>query len=136
LILYQGNAFVIYYAPNTYSFTRLGKIDNVTRDELIAALGSGNVTVTLELPDSSTANIENLEDSGIFRYIPIPASDYITVSGEFEQLTLLNTNGVTVAETKENTISIAEFPKGVYLLRIDAGKRKTVVKKVFINSKI
>lgn len=49
LILYQGNLFVIYYAPNTYSFTRLGKINNVTRDELIAALGSGDVSVTLSL---------------------------------------------------------------------------------------
>lgn len=49
LILYQGNLFVIYYAPNTYSFTRLGKIDNVTRDELVTELGSGNITVTLSL---------------------------------------------------------------------------------------
>jgi len=24
--LYQGNSFVIYYAPNTWSLTRLGKI--------------------------------------------------------------------------------------------------------------
>jgi hypothetical protein len=49
LILYQGNAFVIYYAPNTYSFTRLGKINNVTAQELKNILGSGNVTVTLSL---------------------------------------------------------------------------------------
>lgn len=49
LILYQGNSFVIYYAPNTWTFTRLGKIDNTTREELLAALGSGNVTVTLSL---------------------------------------------------------------------------------------
>jgi len=48
LILYQGNQFVIYYAPNTWSFTRLGKINNVTREELINALGEGNVTVILE----------------------------------------------------------------------------------------
>jgi hypothetical protein len=49
LILYQGNVFVIYYAPNTYSFTRLGKINNVTAQELKNILGSGNVTVTLSL---------------------------------------------------------------------------------------
>jgi hypothetical protein len=49
LILYQGNAFVIYYAPDTWSFTRLGKINNVTRQELINILGEGNVTVTLSL---------------------------------------------------------------------------------------
>ena len=47
LILYQGNSLVIYYAPNTWSFTRLGKINGVTRQELINILGEGNVTVTL-----------------------------------------------------------------------------------------
>ena len=48
LILYQGNSFVIYYAPNTWTFTRLGKINNVTREELINVLGRGNITVILE----------------------------------------------------------------------------------------
>jgi hypothetical protein len=49
LILYQGNALVIYYAPNSWNFTRLGKIDGITKDELTNILGSGNVTVTLSL---------------------------------------------------------------------------------------
>lgn len=49
LILYQGNQFSIYYAENSWSFTRLGKIQNVTSNELKAALGSGDVTVTLSL---------------------------------------------------------------------------------------
>lgn len=47
LILYQGNAFVIYYAPNSWNFTRIGKIDDVVAEELEEALGSGDVTVTL-----------------------------------------------------------------------------------------
>ncbi|MGI6262310.1 MAG: cyclophilin-like fold protein [Succiniclasticum sp.] len=47
LILYQGNQLVIYYAPNTWDFTRLGKIKGVTASELRKILGSGNVTVTL-----------------------------------------------------------------------------------------
>jgi len=50
MILYQGNAFVIYYAPNSWNFTRLGKIDHVTAGELREILGSGNVTITLSLP--------------------------------------------------------------------------------------
>lgn len=49
LILYQGNQFVIYYAPNTYSLTRLGKIDNTSREELLSVLGSGDVTITLSI---------------------------------------------------------------------------------------
>ncbi len=49
LILYQGRYFVIYYGRNSYSLTRLGKIDNVSESELKAALGDGDVTVTLVL---------------------------------------------------------------------------------------
>jgi flavodoxin len=49
LILYQGNQLVIFYAPNSWSYTRLGKINDVTQNELINILGSGNVTVTLSL---------------------------------------------------------------------------------------
>ncbi|NIQ08944.1 MAG: hypothetical protein GWO41_02925 [candidate division Zixibacteria bacterium] len=49
IILYQGNAFVIYYAPNSWNFTRLGRIDNVTAEELKEILGDGSVTVTLSL---------------------------------------------------------------------------------------
>ena len=47
LILYQGGAFVIYYAPNSWNFTRLGKIDGVTTDELKSILGSGSIQITL-----------------------------------------------------------------------------------------
>ena len=49
LILYQGNAFVIYYDTNSWSFTRLGKINDVSKTELINILGSGNVRATLSL---------------------------------------------------------------------------------------
>lgn len=49
LILYQGNAFVIYYAQNSWNFTRIGKIDDITEKELKKALGTGDVVVTLFL---------------------------------------------------------------------------------------
>lgn len=49
VILYQGNSLVIYYDTNSWNFTRIGKIENVTQDELLAALGSGNVSVTFSL---------------------------------------------------------------------------------------
>jgi len=49
IILYQGNAFVIYYAPNSWNFTRLGKINNINAEELKEILGDGNVTITLSL---------------------------------------------------------------------------------------
>ncbi len=49
LILYQGNSFVIYYDTNSWNFTRLGKINDVSQDELKEILGSGNVTITLSI---------------------------------------------------------------------------------------
>nr|WP_325212606.1 flavodoxin [uncultured Oscillibacter sp.] len=49
LILYQGNQFVIYYAPNTWNFTRLGRVNNTSASELRQLLGSGDVSVTLSL---------------------------------------------------------------------------------------
>ena len=51
LILYQGNRFVIYYDTNTWAFTRLGKIEGVTAQELRAILGEGDVTAILSLAD-------------------------------------------------------------------------------------
>ena len=51
LILYQGNSLVIYYAPNTWNFTRLGKINGVSAEELQDILGEGDVTVTLSLAE-------------------------------------------------------------------------------------
>ncbi len=49
LILYQGNSLVIYYAPNSWNFTRLGKINDVSEEELREILGDGDVSVTLSL---------------------------------------------------------------------------------------
>ncbi len=49
IILYQGNKITIYYDTNSWNFTKLGRIDNVTQEELKRLLGKGNVTVTLSL---------------------------------------------------------------------------------------
>ena len=44
-ILYQGDQITIYYDENTWSFTRLAKIEDVTKDDLLAVFGDGDVTV-------------------------------------------------------------------------------------------
>lgn len=49
VILYMGNQITIYYDTNSWNFTRLGKIQGVTAEELKSALGAGNVTVTFSL---------------------------------------------------------------------------------------
>lgn len=51
LILYMGNAFVIYYAPNSWNFTRLGKINDITEKEWKEILGDSDVQVMLSLSE-------------------------------------------------------------------------------------
>lgn len=47
IVLYNGNQIVIFYGSNSWSYTRIGKIDDLSSWE--DALGSGDVTVTFSL---------------------------------------------------------------------------------------
>lgn len=49
VILYQGNNICLYYGTNSWSFTRLGKIEGLSKDEIKTFLkaGGGSVKVTL-----------------------------------------------------------------------------------------
>ena len=49
VILYQGNQITVYYDTNSWNFTRLARIGNTTKDELLAALGDGDVSVKFSL---------------------------------------------------------------------------------------
>ena len=49
IILYQGNQITVYYDENTWDFTRLAKINYVTKEELLDVLGEGDVTVSFGL---------------------------------------------------------------------------------------
>ena len=52
LILYLGNSFVIYYEPNSWNFTKQGRIEGVSQKELKKILGRGDVTITLKLGEN------------------------------------------------------------------------------------
>ena len=49
IVLYQGNQIVLFYGSNSWSYTRLGKIDDLTG--WTEALGGGDVSVTFSLGD-------------------------------------------------------------------------------------
>ena len=49
IILYQGSMITIYYDKNSWNFTKLGKIDNISSQELKDILGDGDVTITISL---------------------------------------------------------------------------------------
>ena len=57
VVLYSGQYICIFYASNSWSYTRLGKIDGLSENELRTFLkaGQNNISVTLSLTSGTTA---------------------------------------------------------------------------------
>lgn len=51
IILYQGDQIVLFYGSNSWSYTRLGRVRDLTG--WAEALGHGNMTVTFSLSDGN-----------------------------------------------------------------------------------
>lgn len=49
IVLYSGSQIVVFYGSNSWTYTRLGRITDKSTEELAELLGSGDVTITLEL---------------------------------------------------------------------------------------
>ena len=49
IILYSGQTFVLAYDTNSWSLTKLGKLINISKDELKKLLGAGSVEIRLSL---------------------------------------------------------------------------------------
>lgn len=47
IVLYSGNQIVVFYGSNSWAYTRLGKIQGKTAEELASMLGGKDVTLTL-----------------------------------------------------------------------------------------
>lgn len=130
LILYQGSAFVIYYAPNSWNFTRLGKIDNVTQDELKTILGAGDVSITLELADTATHTGLLETNNNPFRVYPNPVKEYFEIEGDLKSVTLFDRNGVQILSSIKNRVNIGSFPQGIYLLKIETKNGEAIFQKL------
>ena len=57
IVLYNGSNICIFYASNSWSYTRIGKIDGLSESELRTFLkaGESNISVTLSLSSGTTA---------------------------------------------------------------------------------
>lgn len=51
IVLYQGSQITIYYAPNSWNFTKLAKIEDVS--DLKEKLGKGSIEATFSLAEPS-----------------------------------------------------------------------------------
>lgn len=49
IVLYAGSQMVVFYGSNSWAYTRLGRITDKSAEDLEKLLGSGDVTITLEL---------------------------------------------------------------------------------------
>ena len=49
IVLYQGNQISLFYDSHSWSYTKIGKIQNVDSNQLKNVLGSGDVKLTLSL---------------------------------------------------------------------------------------
>ncbi|MBP5291608.1 MAG: hypothetical protein J6Y90_03200 [Lachnospiraceae bacterium] len=47
IVLYSGNQIVVFYGSNSWSYTRLGHINDRSDEELRKLLGNGDVTITI-----------------------------------------------------------------------------------------
>lgn len=56
LVLYNGNNICIFYGSNSWSYTRIGKLDNLLADEVrqFVKAGQGEVAITLSLQPIQT----------------------------------------------------------------------------------
>ena len=49
IVLYQGDKVSLFYGSHSWNYTKLGKIDNISSNELKEVLGQGNVTLVFSL---------------------------------------------------------------------------------------
>jgi uncharacterized Fe-S center protein len=93
------------------------------------SLGLGSQQYEIVNIDGNTG-IEAVDVQDEYQVYPNPASDYVQVSGDFEQLTLLDAKGATIAGTVEKTISIKSLPAGIYFLKIKGKGKREIVRKI------
>ena len=94
VILYSGNQIVLFYGSNSWSYTRLGRMEYSSQAELESFLkaGQGNITVKLSLSPDATA-ISNIRS--------VDAEDddeYYSLSG---QRIANPTNGIYIKKGKK-----------------------------------
>ena len=80
IVLYSGSNICIFYDSNSYSYTRLGKIDGLSESELRTFLkaGQNNISVTLSLTNTTgIADVRNKKDE--------VRSDCYTLDGRLAQ---------------------------------------------------
>ena len=62
IMLYIGNILCIFYGSNTWAYTKLGTLDNMTSSEIKEFLSGNPVTVSLSLEDNADVKQVKISD--------------------------------------------------------------------------
>ena len=65
IVLYSGSNICIFYDSNSYSYTRLGKIDGLTESELRTFLKTGQSGISVTLSLTNTTGIRSVKSEKI-----------------------------------------------------------------------
>ena len=128
LMLYGTNGIVLFYETFTtsYSYTPIGNIENPT--DLKATLGPNNPTVTFEMLGTSTGT--GMIDQNNIWY-KISNDGILQYGGNAQTISLIDMNGKLVAVNQSNTMNVSNFPKGIYILKVEGkGQAKTIKIKI------
>ncbi len=121
LMLYGSNCILLFYETfnTTYSYTKIGTVDNPT--ELEAALGSNNPTVKFEL-DGNTTGMGSTQTNN--NALIISNDGFLQYTGDAQRISLFDINGRLLISTTAQVISLNNFSRGIYLLKIESQWQK------------
>lgn len=102
--------------------------------EVVAFYADGGVSdYSEQFCVGNVSGIENNNVANSFGIYPNPATDYVKINGEFDKATLFDVNGQSLMKTTERVITVSNLPSGIYILKIETGKKvetkKLVVKR-------
>jgi hypothetical protein len=124
-MLYGNNCVVLFYKTFSisYSYTRLGSIDNTSGLE--AALGSGSVNVKIDKIEAITA----VEQAAPDEPQVIVDNSRLRIIGDFVRFSLMDLNGSVILQSNRNTVDISNLLSGFYLVKMDT-RTNTLVRKI------
>ena len=91
IVLYNGRYICIFYGSNSYSYTRLGKIDGLTESELRSFLKAGGNNISVTLSVNAPTSISQVHADG-------GASRAYTLQGTLAQA---GQKGITIQNGKK-----------------------------------
>lgn len=125
VILYAGSNITIYYDTNTWSFTRLGRVDgNPTRESILAVLGYGRTNVTFSLKDAAVGEVS--ADVDVLKVLVSGRVVRVENRASDARVLVYNPGGELIYSGVDDAVVLPAA--GVYLIASGTAKAKVMVK--------